>query len=264
MGRARCDANWQYRRLAPQEPRRQLRRDRPVALADEALDGAPAIRSCSASSSAAIEDFAARLKLHARVLPPNRVEGKDFTWAWPRSSPPITKPTSRAGACARPCRSAGDPRRAPGPARRGGRRLPIVVAVERVPPELIAAIDRLRGRGDRSGRRPQRRRGGRGGRIRRTGCCCRRRPDRRREPYDRLLDLGGLALLTMPDVRVDERYERIDADSRWAGLALLDGALLQRTAAMLRDWDLQSTLLRRAVQAGARQLAVPARTADEP
>ncbi|HMC92381.1 MAG TPA: hypothetical protein VKI45_07960, partial [Allosphingosinicella sp.] len=43
---------------------------------------------------------------------------------------------------------------------------------------------------------------------------------------ERLLDLGGLSLLTVPDVRVDDRFERIDAQSRWAGLALIDGALL--------------------------------------
>jgi hypothetical protein len=63
-------------------------------------------------------------------------------------------------------------------------------------------------------------------------------------------------LLTLPDTGLDERFERIDADARWAGLALLQGAFLRETAAMLQDWDLQSTLLRRAVQSGARQIAL--------
>ena len=39
--------------------------------------------------------------------------------------------------------------------------------------------------------------------------------------------------------------------------------MLKQTASMLRDWDLQSTLLRRAVQAGARQLSVRGEAEDE-
>jgi hypothetical protein len=80
---------------------------------------------------------------------------------------------------------------------------------------------------------------------------------------NRLLALDGPALLVVPDLRVDDRYERIDAQSRWAGLALIDGQMLKQTASMLRDWDLQSTLLRRAVQAGARQLSVRGESEDE-
>ncbi|HEX2762875.1 MAG TPA: hypothetical protein VHM92_03380 [Allosphingosinicella sp.] len=79
----------------------------------------------------------------------------------------------------------------------------------------------------------------------------------------RLLTAGGHAILTVADVRVDNRYERIDAQSRWAGLALIDGQMLKDTAAMLNDWDLQSTLLRRAVQAGARQIAVRGANEDD-
>ena len=62
-------------------------------------------------------------------------------------------------------------------------------------------------------------------------------------------------MLTVPDGGYGELYERIDAGARWAGLAAIDGALLRETAAMLRDWDLQSTLLRRTLQAGARHVA---------
>jgi hypothetical protein len=79
----------------------------------------------------------------------------------------------------------------------------------------------------------------------------------------RLVALDGPAILVVPDLRVDDRYERIDAQSRWAGLALIDGDMLKQTASMLRDWDLQSTLLRRAVQAGARQLSVRGEAEDE-
>ena len=79
----------------------------------------------------------------------------------------------------------------------------------------------------------------------------------------RLVALDGPAILVVPDLRVDDRYERIDAQSRWAGLALIDGDMLKQTASMLRDWDLQSTLLRRAVQAGARQISVRGEAEDE-
>jgi hypothetical protein len=79
----------------------------------------------------------------------------------------------------------------------------------------------------------------------------------------RLVASDPNVLLTVPDARVDDRYERIDAHSRWAGLALIEGTLLRDTAAMLRDWDLQSTLLRRAVQAGAREISVRGESEDE-
>src|SRR5206468_5167583 len=41
-----------------------------------------------------------------------------------------------------------------------------------------------------------------------------------------------------------------------AGVALVDAHLLVSTAAMLGDWDLQSTLLRRSIQEGALRLSV--------
>jgi hypothetical protein len=62
------------------------------------------------------------------------------------------------------------------------------------------------------------------------------------------------AIATVPDDEMHEAFERIDADSRWAGVALIDSRLLGSTAAILGDWDLQSTLLRRAVQDGAARL----------
>jgi hypothetical protein len=64
------------------------------------------------------------------------------------------------------------------------------------------------------------------------------------------------AVATVPDDEAHEQFERIDAQSRWAGVAVVDARLLGSTAAMLGDWDLQSTLLRRAIQDGALLLPV--------
>ena len=66
------------------------------------------------------------------------------------------------------------------------------------------------------------------------------------------------AVATVPDDEMHKQFERIDAESRWAGVAVVDAHLLGSTAAMLGDWDLQSTLLRRAIQEGARRLPVEA------
>ncbi|MDP9085774.1 MAG: hypothetical protein M3N02_03285, partial [Pseudomonadota bacterium] len=68
----------------------------------------------------------------------------------------------------------------------------------------------------------------------------------------RLVELDQPAIATLPDDEAHEAYERIDSGSRWAGIALVEASTLGSTAAMLGDWDLQSTLLRRAVQSGAR------------
>lgn len=132
---------------------------------------------------------------------------------------------------------------------------PIIVLVERATTELAAALDRLR-------------------RDRVPVQMVRSAEEAAEavDPNDRLLLIGdgavadrsqmsrlaaegGHAVLTVPDNGFSEQYERIDGKSRWAGLAATDGALLRETAAMLRDWDMQSTLLRRAIQAGARHLA---------
>jgi MobA-like NTP transferase protein len=66
------------------------------------------------------------------------------------------------------------------------------------------------------------------------------------------------ALSTVPDDEEHVKFERIDAESRWAGVALVDAHLLGSTAAMLGDWDLQSTLLRRSIQEGAIRIPVAA------
>jgi len=59
-------------------------------------------------------------------------------------------------------------------------------------------------------------------------------------------------ILTVPDTEANADFERIDASHRWAGMARFPATLVGATAAMIGDWDLQSTLLRRAVQSGGR------------
>jgi hypothetical protein len=128
---------------------------------------------------------------------------------------------------------------------------PVIIFVERLPAALSAAVERLR--------------------RDRVPVLLVRSVEEAAEavdPFDRLLLVGdgaivpaaqqarlaaeeGNKVLTVPEGAHGELYERIDADSRWAGLAAVDGAMLRATAGMLRDWDLQSTLLRRTLQAGA-------------
>ena len=135
---------------------------------------------------------------------------------------------------------------------------PIVVVVERVPQALQDAFERLRLDGigvfpvsdvARSGQpvrggvddpADRRRRGAAGGSGRQPG-----RGDRPcRSP-------------SFPTMRPMKRSSGSTRESRWAGVAVIDAQLLGSTAAMLGDWDLQSTLLRRAIQEGA-----PAVSAD--
>ena len=79
-------------------------------------------------------------------------------------------------------------------------------------------------------------------------------------PLELLADLSDeeeAIVLTVPDDERHESYERIDGSSRWSGVALVEGRTLGATAAVLGDWDLPSTLLRRTLQAGARLRATP-------
>lgn len=71
-------------------------------------------------------------------------------------------------------------------------------------------------------------------------------------------------LLAVADAPAETPFERIDPRDHWAGVALIDAALLEETIAALGDWDLQSTLLRRTAQAGAvrRYLSPDASAAD--
>ena len=67
----------------------------------------------------------------------------------------------------------------------------------------------------------------------------------------------GNALLVTDDSRASTPFERIDAGQRWAGLARINPALLFDTLDMIGDWDLSLTLVRAAVQHGARRVTVP-------
>ena len=72
------------------------------------------------------------------------------------------------------------------------------------------------------------------------------------------------AIATVPDDDAHAAFERIDSETRWAGVALVDARTLGSTAAILGDWDLQSTLLRRTLQDGARRWPVGGENWAEP
>jgi len=133
--------------------------------------------------------------------------------------------------------------------------VPIVVLVERIPAALQEAFERLRGEGisvvavSEGNEAASRFEAGSHLVLLADGIA----PDM--ADLARLLEEDDSAILTVPDDEDHSGFERIDGTHRWAGLAKVDSTLLGATAAMLGDWDLQSTLLRRAVQAGARLLA---------
>jgi hypothetical protein len=84
-------------------------------------------------------------------------------------------------------------------------------------------------------------------------------------PLDLLAEIGAdpePLVLTVPDDEAHEHFERVDGASRWSGVAVVEGHMLGATAAMLGDWDLPSTLLRRSLQGGAR--LVPVAPASKP
>jgi hypothetical protein len=132
----------------------------------------------------------------------------------------------------------------------------IVILVERLPAALTGAIDALRADGLAVDI------------ARSVGDAADRvHPDERllviadgcvvgQSAIDRIAAADAPALLTLADEPGRDAFERIDGGSRWAGLALIDGARLRSTAAMLGDWDVESTLLRRAVQENARRISV--------
>ena len=137
---------------------------------------------------------------------------------------------------------------------------PIVVLVERIPLALNQAFERLRADG-----------------ITVTPVSDGAEAASRFEPGELILMIGdGIAppvglltglsddeeqlVLTVPDDEPHERYERINSTARWSGVALVEARALGSTAAMLGDWDLPSTLLRRMLQDGARLVPVAPET----
>lgn len=134
---------------------------------------------------------------------------------------------------------------------------PIVVLVDRVPPALQAAFERLRS--DGIGIIPVSDAMEAAARFD-PGLSVLQIADGVAPAPALLVELAeaeGRTILTVPDDEAHAMFERIDDSRRWAGLARVDSALLTDTARMLGDWDLQSTLLRRAVQAGARLVQAP-------
>jgi len=131
---------------------------------------------------------------------------------------------------------------------------PVVVLVERVPVALVEAIDRLR----RDGIKVELARG-------LDDAVDRIHPDEAlllmadgvvapRRLVTRVARSRWHLIVTVPDDAAHKRFERIDAGGRWGGLLLVDGLRLRQVAGMLGDWDLESTLLRSAVQAGAERM----------
>lgn len=66
------------------------------------------------------------------------------------------------------------------------------------------------------------------------------------------------ALLVTPTEPATAHFERIDGRHVWAGGALLLGDTVLGTVDMLGEWDLELTLLRRAVQQDAQRIELPA------
>lgn len=75
---------------------------------------------------------------------------------------------------------------------------------------------------------------------------------------ERMLSRPAPAILVLPDAPETRGWELIDAVSRWGGVMVSDGELVRRTARMLGEWELQSTLLRNAIQAGAERVPAEA------
>ena len=133
----------------------------------------------------------------------------------------------------------------------------IVVAVTRLPPELLGAIARIRRRGvavDTVRNASE------------AAACF--------HPLSHLLVLAdglvttaavlgplacepGDALLVLPERDAGPGYELIGGGDAWAGVARVDGRRLAEVAAMPRDYDVQSALLHVTAQAGAVRLVLP-------
>jgi hypothetical protein len=65
---------------------------------------------------------------------------------------------------------------------------------------------------------------------------------------------GAPAILVTGDTPLTQGFERIDATRRWGGLAAISSEMVSELAAMPGEWDMMLTLLRLAVQSGARRL----------
>ena len=132
----------------------------------------------------------------------------------------------------------------------------IVVVTAQVPASLVAALDRLRGRGLNVV-------------LARTAieAAGQVHPDEtvllfepgclpQQAVVDRLAQAGKCAIVTVPFNPELRHQELIDAEHGWAGIACINGALVRQAAELPGDWSLASALLRFAVQAGAERIAL--------
>lgn len=129
----------------------------------------------------------------------------------------------------------------------------LVVLVDRMPAEFVAALDRLRGDGiDVDVARSM------------SDAADRFHPEEMvvvvaggivatRAVVERLTQHRAPLILTVPESSANSAYERIDAAHRWSGLALLTGAVVRKTASLIGDWTAGPTLLRVALQEGVRR-----------
>jgi hypothetical protein len=132
----------------------------------------------------------------------------------------------------------------------------IIIHAERVPANLVGALDQLKSDGMTVG-------------LVRTA----REAADAVHPDELVLIFSGPVLADMPFLKEQcnaaratiftrplvpnvAGQELIDAEHAWAGVALLPGGLLRHTATMLGDWSLAPTLLRLGVQAGVKRLSL--------
>lgn len=80
---------------------------------------------------------------------------------------------------------------------------------------------------------------------------------------DALAASAGNAVLVAEDAAASAHFERIDGMHRWVGLARITPDVLFGTLDLIGDWDVPSTLLRAALQVGAKRIAVPAQDVVE-
>ena len=130
----------------------------------------------------------------------------------------------------------------------------LFVVVGAVPPELLQALDRIRRRGIRVQ-------------------VVREAADLQTalQPTDRVLLVadgliappgqykalavgGAPSILVTADTPLTQMLERVDADHRWGGLALVPASSVSELAALPGEWDMVLTLLRFSIQAGATRL----------
>ncbi|MGH6652172.1 MAG: hypothetical protein ACREB7_13695 [Sphingopyxis sp.] len=72
--------------------------------------------------------------------------------------------------------------------------------------------------------------------------------------YAAIAKPGSPAILVTGDTPLTQSFERIDARRRWGGLASISDHMVRELAEMPGEWDMILTLLRMAVQSGARRL----------